>query len=201
MKSSKQRKYLMIALVICFVMPAVAQVMALFTYTPDFNAEFPVYSPDFVLFLEFGMAFLLLGLTIIGMKAEGEGYILAAGGFTAQAISLGLAGAALFEITTVSNRETYEKFYYITVTSNFLYFPSLLLIATYDKFKVWVRASGFIASLPLLLSTILFVFKYRNYTVLEEISSLGYTLIMITQLFWAGNVYVNYRNEVKESGS
>jgi hypothetical protein len=62
-------------------------------------------------------------------KAEEEKQILASGGFTAQAIALGLAGVGPFEITSITNKETYEKFYYITLTSNFLYFPSQLLIA------------------------------------------------------------------------
>jgi hypothetical protein len=180
-------------------MTALAQVIALILYPPDFSGEFPVYSPKMVLILEFGLAFDLIGLTIMGMKAEEDRYILAAGGFTAQAISIGLAAAGLFEILSIASREAYEKFYYITVSSNFLYFPSLILIATYGKFKRWVRIAGFMASLPLLTSTILFVVDYRDFVVLEEISSLGYILIILTQLFWAGNIYVNYKNSLKQT--
>jgi hypothetical protein len=197
MRSSTQSKHIMLACVICLSMPALAQIIATVFYAPDFASEYPSYSPDFVLILQLGMAFLLIGLSILGMKAEEERQILAAGGFTAQAIALGLAGVGLFEITSVTNKETYEKFYYITVTSNFLYFPSQLLIATYTKFKKWLRVAGFLASFPLLISTVLFVSKYRNFQVLEMISSLGYIFIFVIQLGWAWNIYANYRDELK----
>lgn len=200
MKSLEQSRYIMITCVICFCMPAVAQIVSAVFYPPDMTSEYPQYSPDFVLILQLGMAFLLIGLSILGMKAEEEKQILAAGGFTAQAIALGLAGVGLFEITSVTNKETYEKFYYITVTSNFLYFPSQLLIATYSKFRRWLRICGFIASFPLLISTFLFVFKYRDFQVLEIISSLGYITIFLTQLGWAWNIYANYKQEMKDNG-
>ena len=197
MTSLTQSKYIMLTCLICFSMPAITQILSLVFYPPDISSEYPRYSPDFVLILQLGMAFLLIGLSILGMKAEEERQILAAGGFTAQAIALGLAGVGLFEITSVTNKETYEKFYYITVTSNFLYFPSQLLIATYTKFWRWLRIVGFIASFPLLISTILFVAKYRNFQVLEIISSLGYIFIFLVQLGWAWNLYANYKNEVE----
>jgi hypothetical protein len=197
MRTTQQAKYIMLTCVICFSMPAVAQIVSTVFYPPDMSTEYPQYSPDFVLILQLGMAFLLIGLSILGMKAEEERQILAAGGFTAQAIALGLAGVGLFEITSVTNKETYEKFYYITVTSNFLYFPSQLLIATYSKFKRWLRICGFIASFPLLISTFLFVFKYRDFQILEMISSVGYILIFLIQLGWAWNIYANYKQEMK----
>ena len=187
----------MLIIVICFTLPLIIQMFGYFIYPPDFSGEFPLYSPDFVLLVEFALSINLIGVTIMGMKAEEERNILTAAGFTALAISMGLAGAGLFEITTVANVETYEKFYYITVASNFLYIPSLLLIANYDKFKLWIRVSGFVASLPLLLSTILFMAKYRDFTVLETINNTGYSLLGFLQLLWAGNMYVNYKNETK----
>jgi hypothetical protein len=187
----------MAATITCFVLFALAQVVMATFYLPDVSGEFPVYDPKGVLVLQLGVAFDLIGLSIMGMKAEEDGYILAAGGYTAQAISAGLAGAGLFEITFVTNLESYEKFYFITVASNFLYFPSLILIATYEKFKLWVRIAGFIASLPLLLSTILFIADYRDFVVLEEITSIGYFLMTITQLCWAWNIYKNYKKKVQ----
>jgi hypothetical protein len=199
MSSFTQSRYITLTCVICLSMPVITQILGLSFYFPDMSSEYPRYSPDYVLIQQLGMAFLLIGLTILGMKAEEERQVLAAGGFTAQAISLGLASLGLFEITSVTNKETYEKFYYITVTSNFLYFPSQLLIATYSRFWRWLRIVGFIASIPLLISTILFMAKYRDFQVLEVISSIGYVCIFLVQLGWAWNIYVNYRNEVKTS--
>ena len=187
----------MLAIAICFTTPIIFNFLSLLIYPPDFSGEYPIYQPDGILLIQIAGVFTLLGLSIIGMKAEEEKQILAAAGFTVQAISFGLAMASLFEITTVQSKESYEKFYYLTVSSNFLYFPSLLLIASYNKFKKWIRISGFIASIPLLISTLLFIFKYRDYKVLEEISSTGYLLVFIVYLLWANNIYRNYKQELK----
>lgn len=200
MNDPQEKKHIVIAIWICFTAPLILNILSIAIYPPDFNVDYPVYSPDGVLILQLAGTFALLGLAIIGMKAEEEKQILAAAGFTALAISFGLAMAALFEITTVNSKESYEKFYYITVSSNFLYFPALLLIATYKKFKKWVRLSGVIASVPLVVSTLLFVFKYRDYVVLEEISSTGYIMTFIVYILWAINIYQNYRKELRESG-
>ncbi len=197
MNDPQQDKYVVLAATICFTAPIVFQILSVLIYPPDFSGEYPIYPPDGILLLQLAGAFTLLGLTIIGMKAEDEKQILAAAGFTAQAISFGLAAASLFEITMVSSKESYEKFYYLTVSSNFLFFPSLLLIATYNRFKKWVRLSGFIASLPLLVSSLLFIFRYRDYKVLEEISNAGYTMVFIVYLLWANNIHQNYRKKLR----
>jgi hypothetical protein len=196
MNDPQQKKQVTMAIIVSFTLPLVFQILSVTIYPPDFTGEYPIYSADGILLLQLAGAFVLLGLTIIGMKAEEEKQILAAAGFTAQAISLGLAAAGLFEITTVSSMESYEKFYYLTVSSNFLYFPSLLLIATYNKFKKWIRLSGFIASVPLLISSLLFIFRYRDFKILEEISNTGYLMVFIVYLLWSVNVYQNYRKEV-----
>lgn len=199
MNDPQQNKYVMLAITICFTTPLVFQTLSVLIYPPDFSGEYPVYPPDGILMLQFAGASTLLGLTILGMKAEEEKQILAAAGFTAQAISLGLAAASLFEITMVTSRESYEKFYYLTVSSNFLFIPSLLLIATYNKFKKWVKLSGLIASLPLLVSSLMFIFRYRDYKVLEEISNTGYLMVFVVYLLWCLNVYQNYRKDLKKT--
>lgn len=199
MNDPQEKKYIVIAICICFTAPLILNILSLAIYPPDFNVDYPVYAPDGILLLQLAGTFALLGLAIIGMKAEEEKQILAAAGFTALAISFGLAMAALFEITAVNSKESYEKFYYITVSSNFLYFPALLLIATYKRLKKWIRLSGVIASVPLVVSTLLFVFKYRDYVVLEEISSTGYVMTFIVYILWAINIYQNYRKELREA--
>lgn len=184
------------SVVIFFTIPMIIQIVVLIIYPPDLSGEYPVYDLDFILLLELAMAFDLIGLTIMGMKAEEDRSIVAAAGFTSLAISMGLAGAALFEIAWVADLADYEKFYYITVSSNFLYFPSLIMIGTYEKFRSWVRIAGYIASLPLLMATILFVFGYRDYMILEAFTSTGYILFMVLTLLWAWNVYLNYKKDL-----
>lgn len=201
MKIKDNPAHITLIKVICFVLPAIFQTISLAVFPADFSKAYPVYSPQGILLIQFGGAFYILGLTIIAMKAEQEGYILAAAGFAAQAISMGIAATALFDITQVTSKENYEKFYYLTVTSNFLMVPSLLLIATYKKFKKWVRFATLLIAPPLLISTGLFLSNYRDYTVLEEISNVGYFFMMFVVIFWAWNIYVNYKMEYKASAS
>ncbi|WP_339810785.1 hypothetical protein [uncultured Imperialibacter sp.] len=106
---------------------------------------------------------------------------------------------SLFEITDVASVEDYQGFYRITISSNFLYFPSLLLIASYAAFRKWIQVFGFIASIPLLISTILFLVGYRDYYTLEAISNTGYFLVSLTWVLWAFNVYMNYKQESKRN--
>jgi len=195
MNEARKKRNVMLATVISLILSTLFQLLSVIIYPPDFSLDYPSYSPDGVLLLEFGGALLLLGLTIIGMKAEEEKETLAAAGFTAAAISMGVSMAGLFEITHVNSAESYEKFYYITVSSNFLLFPALILIASYQRFKNWIRMAGFAVSLPLLLSTILFIAGYRDYKNLELISNSGYFLLMLVCLLWAYNVYINYKED------
>ena len=195
MSDTRNKLHVMLAIVICLVLFSFLQVLSLALYPPDFSFEYPLYSPSGILLLEFGGAFLLLGLTVLGMKAEEEKETLAAAGFTALAISMGVSMAGLFEITMVNSAESYEKFYYVTVSSNFLLFPSLLLVATYKRFKTWIRIFGLITLLPLLLSSAFFVGGFRGYQTLELISNTGYSMGMILYLLWAYNVYINYKKE------
>ena len=197
MNEARKKRYVMLASVICLLMHTPCQTLSLTLFPPDFSLDFPLYPPEAILLIQFGGSFLLLGMTVIGMKAEEEKETLAAAGFTAMAISMGVSMAGLFEITNVNSAESYEKFYYVTVSSNFLLFPSIVLIATYSRFKKWIRVAGFIFIFPLLISTMLFVGGYRNYRNLELISNTGYTMGMILYALWAYNIYVNYKEESK----
>ncbi len=195
MDIQKRDKQILIALLICLIGSPIFNILSLALYPPDFSATYPVYNPDGVLVLQFSGTLYLLALTILGMKVEEEKNILAAAGFTAQAISMGLAMVSLFEVTTTVSKESYEKFYYLTVSSNFLYLPAMILIATYEKFKTWIRLAGIATGVPLMVSSIMFMFKIRDYNTLEIISSTGYMMLMTLQLLWAYNIFVNYRKE------
>ena len=99
----------------------------------------------------------------------------------------------MFEVTTIFSKETFEKSYYINTCSNFLYVPSLLMIATYDGFKKWVRIGAIVAVSPIFASSMIFLFHYRNYVVLDLTGSAGYISISLIQVIWGLNVYANYK--------
>jgi hypothetical protein len=191
-------KYIMLASVIGLPAHFICSGLAILLFPPELTRGIPMYSAESIVLIEFGLSFLLLGSTVMGLKLEDEKKILPAAGFTMLAISIGVMMSSLFEITQDTNNQSFEKLYYITVSSNFLYFPAMILIAFYDGFKKWIRILGLISCVPLLIATILFLFHYRIYFVLETIMNCGYLLMGITQCLWAFSVYKNYRRKIHE---
>ena len=140
-----------------------------------------------------GGAFGMAGLTIMGIKLADEKKVLPAAGFTMLAISSGILLASIFEISQVVSHETYEKFYRIQTSGNFLYLPSMYLISAYEDFKKWIRYIGLVSSLILLTASFTFLFGSRDFKTLETISNIGFLFMFITFFSWAYNVYFNYK--------
>jgi hypothetical protein len=165
----------------------------LLIYPPGLSKEFPVYDPDGIMLVAYGNALFIAGLTVMGIKLADEKKVLPAAGFTMFAISGGILMASLFEITQVVSMETYEKFYRIQSSSNFLYLPAMYLISAYEDFKKWIRYIGLVSSIPLLIASLLFLFGNRDFKILEIISDIGFGFMSVTSVSWAYNVYINYK--------
>lgn len=170
--------------------------LSLMLFPPDFSREFPVYHPTGIMLLEYGGALFIAALTVIGQKLGDEKKVLPAAGFTMLAISGGILMASMFEISQIVSLETYEKFYRIQASSNFLLVPAMYLISEYDDFKRWIRYIGLLSAIPLLAAGLLFLFGNRDFRLLENISNLGFGLLFMTQLSWAYNFYLNYRKSL-----
>ena len=198
MPHHNHEKYITITAVTGFASQFFCFIISLLLYPPDYSGEFPKYAPESSVIIMFGMALNIAASTTMGIKLADERKVLPAAGFTMLAISMGVMLAAMFEVTTVFNKETFEKMYYINTCANFLYVPSLLMISTYDGFKKWVRYGAIIAVTPIFISCIIFLFHYRNYVVLDLTGSAGYISISLIQVIWGLNVYANYkRNKEK----
>ena len=193
MLHSKQEKKITNFVVATLIAQPIASVLALIFYPPDFSKEFPVYNPDSIMLMVIGGSLMIAGLTVMGIKLADEKKVLPAAGFTMFAISGGILMASLFEISQVVSFETYEKFYRIQSSANFLYLPAMYLISTYEDFKKWIRYIGLVSSFILLISSFMFLFGYRNFNTLETISNIGFLFLFITSFSWAYNVYINYK--------
>jgi hypothetical protein len=189
----KHEKKITWFVVITFLAQPVSTLMALLIYPPDVSKEFPVYDPDGIMLVTYGNALFIAGLTVMGLKLADEKKVLPAAGFTMFAISGGILTASLFEITQVISLETYEKFYRIQSSSNFLYLPAMYLISAYEDFKKWIRYIGLVSSIPLLIASFLFLFGNRDFKTLETISNIGFGFMTLTSISWAYNVYINYK--------
>jgi hypothetical protein len=188
----KHEKKITWFVVITFLAQPVFTVMALLIYPPHVSKEFPVYDPDGIMLVTYGNALFIAGLTVMGLKLADEKKVLPAAGFTMFAISGGILTASLFEITQVVSLETYEKFYRIQSSSNFLYLPAMYLISAYEDFKKWIRYIGLVSSIPLLIASFLFLFGNRDFKTLETISNIGFGFMSVTSISWAYNVYINF---------
>jgi hypothetical protein len=189
----KQEKLIIYTIITGFTVQFFCYVIALVFLPPDFSGEFPVYSQESNLIVEFGLALNMAAATVMGIKLGDERKILASGGFTMFAIAIGLSMSSLFEVFDVIDKASFEKSYFINTCSNFLYVPAILLISTFDGFKKWVHYMSIFTALVILTSGVLFMAYYRNYVVLDIFTMIGYLLLSFTQLMWALNVYLNYR--------
>ena len=176
-----------------FMAQPVFTLVALLIYAPDLSKEFPVYDPDGIMIVAYGNALFIAGLTVMGLKLADEKKVLPAAGFTMFAISGGILTASLFEISQVVSHETYEKFYRIQASSNFLYLPAMYLISAYEDFKKWIRYIGLVSSIPLLIASFIFLFGNRDFKTLETVSNIGFFFMTVTSFSWAYNVYINYK--------
>jgi len=193
----KHEKKITWFVVITFLAQPFFMLIAFLIYPPDFSKEFPVYDPDSIMIATYGNALSLAGLTVMGIKLADEKKVLPAAGFTMFAISGAILMTSLFEISQVISIETYEKFYRIQASTNFLYLPAMFLISAYEDFKKWIRYIGLISSVPLITSGFMFFFGNRDFKTLESISNIGFTLMLVTSISWAYNVYINYRKNSK----
>jgi hypothetical protein len=176
-----------------FLAQPLLTIMALLIYPPDLSKEFPHYDPDGIMIVAYGNALFIAGLTVMGIKLADEKKVLPAAGFTMLAISGGILTASLFEITQVVSLETYEKFYRIQSSANFLYLPAMYLISAYEDFKKWIRYIGLVSSIPLLIASFMFLFGNRDFKTLENISDIGFGFMAVTSFSWAYNVYINHK--------
>ena len=176
-----------------FLAQPLLTIMALLIYPPDLSKEFPYYDPDGIMIVAYGNALFIAGLTVMGIKLADEKKVLPAAGFTMLAISGGILTASLFEITQVVSLETYEKFYRIQSSANFLYLPAMYLISAYEDFKKWIRYIGLVSSIPLLIASFMFLFGNRDFKTLENISDIGFGFMAVTSFSWAYNVYINHK--------
>jgi len=193
----KHEKKITWFVVITFLAQPVLMLIAYLIHPPDFSKEFPVYDPDSIMIGTYGNALSLAGLTVMGIKLADEKKVLPAAGFTMFAISSAILMTSLFEISQVVSFETYEKFYRIQASTNFLYLPAMFLISAYEDFKKWIRYIGLISSLPLVIAGFMFLFGNRDFKTLETISNIGFTLMFVTSISWAYNVYINYSKNSK----
>lgn len=195
MTHPKHEKFITLAIVIGFSAQLVAFTLSTLIFPPDYSGDIPIYTPKSGVIVCLGIALSIVSSTVMAIKLADERKILGAAGFTSLAITMGVWMAALFELMQVNTLEAFEKSYYIVTSANFLYIPSLILIAATEEFKKWVRWLGVISSIPFMISSMLFLFDYHNFTVLDIISNIGYTMILFTQVIWAVNVYNNYRKK------
>jgi hypothetical protein len=189
----KQQKLITLTIVTGFTVQFLCYVVALLFFPPDFTGEFPVYSQESNLIVEFGLALNMAAATVMGIKLSDERKILAAAGFTMFAIAIGLSMSSLFEVFDVIDKASFEKSYFINTCSNFLYVPAILLISTFDGFKKWIHYMSIFTALVIFASGVLFMLYYRNYVLLDIFTMAGYLLLSLTQVMWALNVYINYR--------
>lgn len=186
-------------IVIAFIAQPTLTILSVLLFPADLTNDYPIYDPNSIMLMVCGGALGIAGMTVMGIKLADEKKVLPASGFTMLAISSGILLTSMFEISHVVSHETYEKFYRIQTSGNFLLLPGIYLISGYTDFKKWIRIIGLVSPLILVTASFLFLFGNRNFTLLEAISNIGFIMMFITFYSWAYNVHINYKqNQGKE---
>ena len=197
MKEKNFDKYFAISILISLNLQFLLLPLLVILYPPSMHDGHPVYAPESMVLNNLGLAFTMIGSTLLGIKLADDKRVLAASGFTAYAISCGVVMASSFEIMNPLSEEGWEKAYYITTSANFIYLPAMLLIAANDEFRKWVRWVGVVSAIPYDVSAILFMSGGRNYAAYEIINTVGYLMMLVAQMMWSINVWRNYREKLK----
>src|SRR4051812_8192952 len=103
----KQERLIILTIVVGFAVQFLCYAIALLFFPPDFSGEFPVYSQDSNLLVEFGLALNMAGATVMGIKLSDERKLLASAGFTMFAIAIGLSMSSLFEVFDVMDKVSF----------------------------------------------------------------------------------------------
>ena len=67
-------------IVLTLIVQPILSILVMLVYPPDFSKEFPVYDPTSIMLMEIGGAFLIAGLTVMGIKLADEKKVLPAAG-------------------------------------------------------------------------------------------------------------------------
>lgn len=189
MAENKFDKIFPVAIVICFNAQLIFMPLAFIAFPISYMNDIPQYAPGALMINNIGLSLYMIGATLMAIKLADDKQILSAAGFTALAISAGVVLASTFEIMNMKTTEAWEKSYYISGSSNFIYLPAMLLIACNAEFKKWIRVLGIVSGCVYFISSILFFLGNRDFSELEKISFIGYLLMLFVQLIWSLQVW------------
>ncbi len=159
--------------------------LILLFFMPDYSTDPPTYSDGLMIVSEFSTAMLICAATLAGIKLADDRQILPSAGFTIFAIAQGIIMVTNFElIGKQMNREALEITYQMYVGSNFLFIPSMLLIATYRMFPKWLHYTTLFSGIPYIITNVMFLSGERNIALLDAIATVSWVLQTIVYIMW-----------------
>lgn len=147
--------------------------------------------PATTIAFKFADAIFITGCILVAMKLARKGWDLPAAGYTVLSIAWGGFFLAKDFASQEMGRDIAGSVFYFLL-------PSLILIALYRPFPLWIKLLTLAAMLPSLLQLI--VLKTDTLSDYENlIRKLGFTLIHLISLVWGSFFYWQYQRDVTRS--
>lgn len=178
---------------------AVFPLIVLFAPLPDFTKDPPVISQTMLTLGQIGTALLILGCVAMGIKLADERKIIHSIGFTMMSVAQGVI--FVLYLISYNGHEKLDEAFRIFSASLYLLIPSMVLIALYAEFPLWVRMLGLSGCIPYIIENILFALSGKFNETIMLVDGIGNILMNLTVLCWGIFVLLNMKKELKELNS
>ncbi len=168
----------------------------LFSPIPDFTQDPPTIPQTMLTLGQIGTAFLILGCVALGIKLADEKKIIHSIGFTMMSVAQGVI--FVLYLISYNGHEKLEEAYRIFSASLYLLIPSMILIAIYSEFPLWLRLLGLAGCIPYIVENITFSVTGSFNQTIMTIDGIGNILMNLTVLCWGIFVLRNMKKELKK---
>lgn len=157
----------------------------------------PIIHPFAATLGEIQTAMLILGCVAMGIKLTEDKKTLPSIGFTMMSIAQGI----IFIIYTISlnSHEALDEVFRIYSSSMYLLIPSMILIAFYSDFPLWLNFLGVAACVPMIMENISFAVTGKLSEWMMNLDGLSQLLFAITAFFWGYRTIRNAKREIKSN--
>jgi hypothetical protein len=171
----------------------------IFSPMPDFTQDPPLIPQLMLTFGQAGTSLLILGCVAYAIKLVEDKRPLAAIGFS----MLSIAQGVIFVLYLISYNgvEKFAEAYRMFSASLYLLIPSLIIIAIYSGFPLWLRLLGVVACIPYVIENVMFHYTEKFTLAIMIVDAIGNVLFNLVFLLWGIVVIRVTRKELKTANS
>ncbi len=192
---TRVRSRIALIILLGFISQIFFALLGIVLFPIDYSTHPPVYPVNLLLLQEVGQAFAICSMVLMGIKLADEKEVLPAAGFTILSIAFGLIMVTNFEIIAGrSNIESVDISFQMYFGANLLAIPGILMVSMYSHYQRWLNLTAVISVIPYLITQALYFSGYKEFTVIDGISTISWILQSFVMIMWGVHAWKN-RNE------